>query len=110
MGGPVVRYTRHSMLRRLPTILFALLFAGAPVATELCNAACAANEEGHGDQRPREVSARPRLVSRILEDVAEEDRPPAGVTVGAGVDVGHVTLEHGGEVLLHAAPSKHFCC
>src|SRR4051794_5572488 len=40
------------MLRRLPTILFALLFAGAPVATELCNAACAADEEGHAAGAP----------------------------------------------------------
>ena len=49
---PVVRYTRRSMLRRLVTIAFAVLFAGAPVATELCNAACAANEDGHSAGDP----------------------------------------------------------
>src|SRR4051794_18266368 len=49
-------------------------------------------------------------VTRRRVAVEEQDRPPAGMAAGGGVDVGHVPFEDRGELLLHGGPSLlHWC-
>ena len=76
------------MLRRLLTCAFVAMFVAAPVAMDLCNAACAATEAGHVDGAPvsghschSEASTAPRTISSVPHSCGHTESAPDGVDV-----------------------------